>query len=133
MQKNLLWLVYFAFVAAVVYFDWHSRIFTYQTQLDIGKYVLWLAFISFTAFSYYCSSKENLFKTVKKMSELFWGRQILIDLYIGLLLSLFIIYLHSGSVVVVLIWLLPCLLFGNLATLLYFAIHYNSILEKFIS
>jgi tryptophan-rich sensory protein len=66
------------------------------------------------------------------MSDWHWGRQIGIDLYIGLLLSVFLIYLHTGSVGIALFWLIPCLIFGNLATLLYFAIHYNSLVEKLL-
>lgn len=66
------------------------------------------------------------------MSGLHWGRQIGIDLYIGITIMAFFIYLHSGSVFVLLLWLLPLFAFANLATLLYIAIHYDSIVEKFL-
>ncbi|NJM52152.1 MAG: hypothetical protein HC846_01430 [Blastocatellia bacterium] len=128
-----MWLVFAIFVACALYFNWHSRLLTYNAPIDVGKYLIWMAFIGFAGYTFYCSSKENLFKTIKKMSEWFWGRQALLDLYIGSLLVVFIIYLHSGSITIALLWLIPCLLFVNLATLLYFAIHYNSIIEKFIS
>ncbi len=133
MQKNLLWLIFTVFVFCAFYFNWHNQLFTYNAPIDVGKYLIWLVFIGFTMYTIHCSSKENLFKTIKRMSEWFWGWQIGIDLYIGLFLSVFIIYLHSGSIMIALLWLVPCILFGNLATLLYFAIHYNSIVEKFFS
>lgn len=67
-----------------------------------------------------------------KIAELHWGRQIGIDLYLGLSLTLFIVYLNEGSVLVMLLWLIPTFAFGNLATLLYFAIHYDAIVARFI-
>lgn len=132
MRKNLLWIAFFVFVFCAIYFNWHENIFTYEKPLDIGKFAFWAAFIGFTAYSIYCSSKEDLFKTMKVMSGLHWGRQIGIDLYIGISILAFFIYLHSGSMLVLLLWLLPLIAFANLATLLYRAIHYDSLVEKFL-
>jgi len=55
------------------------------------------------------------------------------DLYLGLCLTLFVAYLNEGSVLVVLLWLLPTLFFANLATLLYFAVHYDAIVARFLA
>ena len=131
MRTHLSWAAYFIFVICAIYFSWHESIFTYEKPLDVGKFVFWLAFIAFTAYSIYCSYKEDLFKTVKKMSGLHWGRQIGIDLYIGIFILAFFIYLQSGSVVVLLLWLLPLIAFANLATLLFLAIHYDFIVKAF--
>jgi hypothetical protein len=132
-RKNLLWVGFAIFVFSAVYFSWHENIFTIRKPLDAGKFVLWAAFIAFTVYSIYCSSKENLFKTIGTMTSLHWGRQIGLDLYIGVSISVFIIYLHSGSVFVVLLWLVPLIVFANLATLLYFAINYDSIVARFFA
>lgn len=131
MRKYVLWVVFFAFVICAIYFNWHENIFSVNKPLGAGKFLFWAAFIVFTAYSIYCSFKENLFKTIKVMSGLHWGRQIGLDLYIGISIFAFFIYLHSGSVLVLLLWLLPLIVFANLATLLYIAIHYDSIIEKF--
>jgi hypothetical protein len=46
------------------------------------------------------------------------------------LLSLSVIILHEGFVVA-LVWLVPVLLFANLATLLYVAIHFEALVARF--
>jgi len=130
--KAFFWITFVLFVACALYFSWHDKIFSFSGRLSAGKYIVWAAFIAFTAYSIYCSSQENLFKSIGKIAELHWGRQIGIDLYLGLSLTLFIIYLNEGSILVVLLWLLPTIAFVNLATLLYFAIHYDSIVARFV-
>jgi len=87
----------------------------------------------FTAYSIYCSGRENIFKTIRTMAWLHWGRQIGTDLYLGLLLFLAVIYLHQGSVLVLAAWLIPVLLFANLATLLYVAIHFEALVARFVT
>lgn len=132
-RKNLLWVGFAVFVFCAVYFGWHDNLFTFKKPIDAGKFVFWFAFIAFTAYSIYCSSREDLFETLGAMARLHWGRQIGLDLYIGISISAFIIYLHSGSALVVLLWLVPLIAFANLATLLYFAINYDSIVAKFLN
>lgn len=132
-SKNLLWAAFAVFVFCALYFGWHADLFTFSKTSDAGKAVFWAAFVIFTAYSIYCSTKENLFNTIGVMSGLHWGRQIGLDLYIGLTITAFVIYLHTGSVTVALLWLVPLFLFGNLATLLYFAVNYDSILTRFLS
>jgi hypothetical protein len=122
--------VFGTFVLAALYFDGHADLFAFDKPLGLGKLVVWAAFVGFAAFSVYCSLHENLFKAVGKISELHWGRQIGTDLYLGLWLTLFVMYLNEGSLLVVGLWLLPTLAFANLATLLYFAIHFDEIVAK---
>lgn len=64
----------------------------------------WAAFVGFVAYSAYCTTRENLFTTVRKVSALHWGRQIGLDLYLGLCLSLFVVYLNERSALVALVW-----------------------------
>lgn len=130
--KSLLWLAFAIFMACALYFNWHENIFASYGRYAVGKYIVWAAFVGFLAYSIYCSSQENLFRSIGKIADLHWGRQIGIDLYLGLSLTLFIVYLNEGSVLAVLLWLLPTLAFANLATLLYFAIHYDAIVARFL-
>jgi hypothetical protein len=132
MKQNLIsWGVFTAFVVAAVILGWHPAIFRFEGATGAAKAVVWLAFLSFTAYSIYCSGRENIFRTIKSMARFHWGRQIGIDLYLGLLLSLSVIYLHEGSLAA-LAWLVPVLLFANLATLLYVAIHFEALVARFV-
>jgi hypothetical protein len=133
MNQNLIsWGVFAAFVVCAVVLGWHPAIFRFEGPMGATKIFVWLAFLSFTAYSIYCSGRENIFKTIRSMARLHWGRQIGIDLYLGLVLSLSVIWLHEGPIAV-LAWLIPVLLFANLATLLYVAIHFEALVARFVS
>ena len=125
------WGIYAIFVFLAIGLNWHPDILTINGSFALAKITIWSAYLIFLAYSIYCSSKENLFSTVIKISHFHWGRQIGADLYLGLILALWIIYLHEGTIAVIL-WLLPTLAFGNLSILLYFAIHFDSIVSKFL-
>jgi hypothetical protein len=132
-SKNLLWLAFVAFVALALSYDGHARLFTFGGPLAPIKLAIWVAFAGFLAYSVYCSARENLFRSVAKIGELHWGRQIGTDLYLGLLLALFVVYLNEGSALVALLWLVPALVFANLVTLLYFALHFEEIVGRFLT
>lgn len=129
--NSLSWGAYVAFVALALYFNWHPRVFAFDGQLGVVKLLVWGLFAGFLGYSIYCSSRENIFRSVPKISQLHWGRQIGADLYLGLLLALFVIYLNEGALAAAL-WLLPTLAFANLSILLYFGIHFDSIVAKFL-
>jgi hypothetical protein len=126
----LFWTAYFVFAVAAVALGWHDSILSLSGPLGPGKLVVFAAFLAFLAYSIRCSLHENLFATIAKMSRLWWGRQIGADLYLGLSLTLFLIYLHKGALVLVL-WLIPALTFVNLATLLFVSIYYDSLVARF--
>jgi hypothetical protein len=127
-RSNIFWLLYFGFVGSALFFSAEGHVFWSGGPFTLGRTVVWGCFLGFTLYSFYCSSKENLFKTIKAMAKFHWGRQIGLDLYIGLLLSSILIYMHGGAAIF-LLWLVPILLFGNLATLLYFAIHFDTLVN----
>ncbi len=132
MWRNLLaWSLFAAFVACTLALEWRDTLFEFDGASGVAKCVAWLVFLCFTSYSVYCSFRENLFASVSSMARLHWGRQIGIDLYLGLALSLVAIYLHEGALALVL-WLVPVLLFANLATLLYVAIHFESLVARFV-
>lgn len=126
-KKYTFWLIYLAFVIVAIVFAKDESPFISSGPMPFGKYLSWLAFIAFTIYSYHASMHENLFKTIKTMMGLYWGRQIGIDLYIGLMIFMPVIYLNEGSLWIALIWLIPVLAFANLATLLYLAINFDAI------
>jgi hypothetical protein len=129
--KGLLWGGFVAFVAGVLLVDGHARLFAFDGSLGLVKLLVWVACVGFVAYSFYCSAHENLFRSIAKIGKLHWGRQIGLDLYLGLALTLFVIYLNEGSWLVVLAWLVPTLLYANQVTLLYVAVHFEELVARF--
>jgi len=130
--KSLFWAAFAIFAACALGFGWHQDLFTTGGSWAPGKLLVWIAFLGFLSYTIYCSSREDLAASILKISELHWGRQVGADLYLGLFLMLFVVYLNEGSALVALLWLVPTLAFANLATLLYFAIHYDAIVARFL-
>jgi hypothetical protein len=133
LKNSLLWSVYIVFAGIAFYTGWSDRIFSFSGPLASVKALIWVIYLSFLAFTIFCSTKEDLLRSLFKMAELHWGRQVGMDLYIGLTLMTLMIYLHSGSWLVVLAWVVPLLLYVNLATLLYVVIYFDSIVAKFMN
>ena len=131
LKKNLLWLLFFGFALFAIWTRKDASIIFSQGPYSFGKYLVWLIFLGFLGYSLYSSRRENFFKSVSKISKMYWGWQIGLDLYIGLLMPLTIIFLHGGLIVFV-IWLIPVLIYANLATLLYLALNYDSIIIQFL-
>ena len=131
LKNNFLWIIFIAFAIMGIATKKDASVFISQGPYGYGKYIIWLLFFSFLGFTIYCNSKENFFKSIKRMSEMHWGRQVGLDLYIGLLLPLLIIYLHGGAYVF-LLWIVPVLINANLFTLLYFGLNYDSLVAHFI-
>ncbi len=132
-KRNFLWGLYIAFVALAVAFKSDEPLFHSEGPYAAGKYVAWALLISFLAYSVYCSTQVSFIKSLPKILENIWARQIGLDLYIGVLMSCFIIYLNEGSLLVLLLWLPAILIFANLAILLYVAMNYTSIIAHFVS
>ncbi|MEM7430538.1 MAG: hypothetical protein AAF351_01235 [Pseudomonadota bacterium] len=128
-KTQLLWLLYAFFVGCALYFEWHEDLLSFSGGLGLLKLAVWMIWLAFLVYSIHCSRHENLMRTIRTMMGLYWGRQIGIDLYLGLLIALVIIFLHQGLLVAAL-WLLPLLIFANLATLLYLAIHFDALVMK---
>ena len=132
MKRYGSWFVYAAFVFIAMYFHSGEPLFTSDGQYAAGKLITWALYIGFLVYSIYCTSQENIVKTVKSIYPYHWARQIGLDLYLGVFISMFIIYLNEGSLLVLALWLLPILVFANLAILLYMAMNFNSIVSHFV-
>ena len=133
LKRNWLWSLYSVFL--VVALSTHDELITFVGggAYPYGKSILWLILLAFLAYSISISWRENFFKSLARMHPFLWSRQIGLDLYIGLLVPLFLIYLHEGSLLVALIWLLPVFVFANLATLIYLALNYDSLIAYFVT
>jgi hypothetical protein len=132
MKKHLFWIIYTLWVVIVTALNYHQDVLSFSKPLVGGKLAVWAIFLGFSAYTIYCSTVEDFFKSLRKILAFRWGRQIGSDLTIGLLMFVFLIFLHSGSVLTAFLWLIPCICFGNLAALLYFSLHYDSIVGFFV-
>ena len=130
-KMNMLWIFYFGFAAYAMLTHTGEPLFSLAGPYGWGKAVTWVTLFVFLIFSLYCTVRENFFKSIYKVNGYLWGRQVGIDLYIGLLVPLMLIYLNEGSLLVVAIWFVPILLLANLATLLYLAMNYQSLVAHF--
>ena len=124
-----LWGVYGAFAATVVYSYWYPAMLQFGGPLGSIKIMVWAALVGFLIYSVHCSLREDLFRSVGTIAKMYWGRQIGADLYLGLFVGIFIIYLNEGALVA-LCWLLPTLAFANLSVLLYVAVNFDTIVAK---
>jgi hypothetical protein len=131
LAKILVWVALALCLLLALRLDAHAGTLMSKRPLSAGNMVVWAAFAAFVAYSVYCSGRENLLASIRTIARLHWGRQIGIDLYLGLCISFVLIYLHEGSALSALLWFVPALLFVNQVTLFYFAVHYDSIISRF--
>ena len=127
----VLWGLYGAFALFALFSSTNEATFQFSGPLGGVKAAVWLALLAFLAYSVYCSFKENFFRSLRSIATLHWGRQIGADLYLGLFIALFIIFLNDGALVA-LLWLVPILIYANLVVLLYLAINFESIVTKLL-
>lgn len=129
-----LWAFYFLFAAAVTFVPALAPPAAPSPASGwiAIRVLIGVVLASFLGYTIYCSFRESLFKTMRKMGGLHWGRQIGIDLYIGLLLFGLVVGILHGSAAVLLLWLLPALIYGNLVPLLYFLLHFNWIIATLV-
>lgn len=126
-KRYLLWYFYAAFLIVAILYGGREAFLTTDSPHPGGKYLLLAIYFAFVAYSLVSTQRENFFKAVGKINRFYWGRQIGIDLYISVILSLAVIYLHEGSLTVMLLWLAPVIVFANLAILPYFILNYGSL------
>lgn len=131
-RRNMLWGAYIVFLLLAVMFGGREGAFELSGPFVAGKVVVWLIYAAFLTYSIQAHRKENFFKAVTKVNQLWWGLQIGIDLYISVFLSLGLIYLIEGSLLVMLIWLVPILVFANLAILPYLILNFGAVVGALI-
>lgn len=124
-----LWLFYAVFLVVAVINGGREGLLSVPDSYAAGKIILMITFVAFTAYSLYATKAENFFRTVRTINGYLWGRQIGIDLYISVFISLGVIYLLEGSVLVTLLWAVPVIIFANLAILPYILLNYSALVS----
>lgn len=128
LNANFLWVFFFIFLGVAFFtHQGEAPIFSHG-QFAMGKLAVWVIWLAFLLYTLNVNRQENFFKSVQRMWPILWFRQISLDLYLGLLIPLTLVYLHTGSLLVTLLWLVPILIFANLATLVYLALNFESIM-----
>ena len=133
LKRQFLWVLYAIFVVIAVTAHSGEPVFKSSGPYAAGKYVVWLIFFLFLGYSIYCSTKASFIKSLPKINQYIWARQIGLDLYISVFLSLALIYFVEGSILIVLLWFAPIFVFANLAILLYIALNYGEIVSHFVN
>lgn len=132
LNKYGLWMFYAAFVATAMVTHSAEPMFISEGPYAAGKPILWAILVAFFAYSWRIGQQEDFFNSLRRMSPILWSRQIGLDLYIGLLVPLFLIYLHTGSVLILLLWAVPILIFANMATLVFLALNYDALIAGLV-
>jgi hypothetical protein len=108
-----------------------------QRSCDVFKNmenIRWVALvilILFSSYTIYAGWRESFWKTLKGILQKKWGLQIFTDLFLGLLLFNFIIYLNEGSAWIAIGWFTASLILGNITTLFYFVLYFEAIVSHF--
>lgn len=131
-NSNIIWVFYSVFVLIALLTHKGEPMFSIAGPYGWGKAIVWCLLIAFLLYSLHCSRKENFFKTMHTIRPYYWFRQVSYDLYIGVFVILCLIYFNEGSLLVAALWFLPCLIMANLATLLYIALNYQSLVAHFV-
>ena len=132
LKRHFLWILYAIFVIVAIATHKGEPIFYSTGPYAPGKYIVWFMFFAFLAYSLYATTQASFIKSLPNINKYIWGRQIGLDLYISVFMSLFVIYLDTGSIWVLLLWLVPVLIYANLAILLYVALNYGSLVGHFV-
>lgn len=131
-KRHFLWFLYAVFVVLAILFKGEETLFISEGPYGAGKLITWAVLVLFLLYSLHCHVKEDFFKTMSITVKYYWTKQIGLDLYLGAAMFCGLIYFNEGSILVMLLWFIPILIFANLATLLYLALNYDSIIAHFI-
>lgn len=91
------------------------------------RWIALLVLVLFTRYTVQCARRESLSRAASTIFALRWGRQVTMDLYIGLFIFDFFVYLHQGSLLVAVFWLLPTLVLGNIVPLIYLVWNFDAL------
>jgi hypothetical protein len=131
LKRHVFWLLYTTFSLVVILNNWDKNPFSFSQPMSMGKYFIWFLYFAFSIYTIYCSMTEHFMKSVRKILVMNWGRQISLDLVIGLILIIFVVYWTTGSSLSAFLWGITFIPFGNLSTLLFFAINYDKLVNVF--
>ena len=128
-MKVLLWAAFSLFVAIALITNWDDRLLHFDDAIGLTRLFLIVVWLAFLAYSILCSQKENLFRTIAEMNKRYWGRQIGLDLYISVGLSIGLVYLVTGSIWQTVLWGIAFLPFANLAILLFVILYLDDLVS----
>ncbi len=104
----------------------------YKNSMERIRWLALALLILFSGYTVHASRTESFWTSLKRVLALRWGRQVTMDLYLGLFLFNFFVYLNEGSVLLALVWLAPTLVLGNIVPLIYFVVNFNSLVGHFL-
>ena len=132
-MRTLLWPAFWLFVCVALIASWDAELLQLGDGVGLFRLFLIVVWVGFVAYSIICSRNENIFDTIAAMNQRYWGRQIGIDLYISVFLSIALVYLVTGSILQTILWSLAFIPFANMAILLFIILHLHTIVAAFNS
>ncbi|MXP32600.1 hypothetical protein [Parerythrobacter jejuensis] len=122
------WAVFAVWVAVAIAISWDDRQFALSGPVGFAKVVLIAVWLGFLAYSWHCMRYENFVKSVREIWDKYWGRQIIVDLYISVFLSIALVFLVTGSIWQTLFWSIAMIPFANQAILLFVILYLDEII-----
>ncbi len=120
------------FIGLAIYLNLDQRPFDFDGPFPAVKAMLWVVCAVFTGYSGYCIQREDIFATIREITRLHFGRQICLDLYLGVGAFLLLVYADQPSIGGFLFWMVPALFYLNIVTLLYLAIHFDGLVARLV-
>ena len=131
LKRYGIWGLYAVFLALALRFGGTEGLLPTSDGRALPKAFVLCLYLGFLAYSILATKRENFMRSLGQMARLWWGRQIGMDLYVSVTLSLALIYLVTGSLLALALWLLPVLVFANLAILPFVLVNFGTILGAF--
>jgi hypothetical protein len=99
--------------------------------MDLTHYSLIATLALFTIYTVWCAWHEKFIPSIRDILGRAWGRQVVFDLYLGLLIFAGFIFMTEPSFLLALLWTGGLLVFGNIASLLYLVVNFEQIFIYF--
>ncbi|MEM6914728.1 MAG: hypothetical protein AAF511_12205 [Pseudomonadota bacterium] len=126
-----IWCGFALYVVIALVTQWDNDLLRVDSSVGGVRWVLIMMWLSFCTYSLVSAVRENFFKALRTMLQSYWGRQICIDLYISVLLSIGLVWMVTSSVIETILWSLAIIPFANLAILLFVILRLDDILAAF--
>lgn len=94
--------------------------------MALAQALVWSVWAAFLAYTLWCLRQESFWGSVRQIVAFRWGKQICLDLYLGLGLFVLWVFVGEGHWAAKLAWAVAALLLGNLVTLPYLALHLDA-------
>ena len=130
LQNLLGWVAFVAFLVAAVLTAPEGAL-RLDGPAGTLKIVVAVVYLPFFVFSAQCAHQESLLRVVKAIFAWRWGKQVVADLYLSMLLTILLLAGHLGPVPAA-AWALPIMFTGNLGVVPLLWLHLDGLWLRFL-